>query len=55
MAGLMARVAYAGGASDEARVWLARGAIAPHDPDWSDLDPEGAPSLTSQRIGLCWS
>ena len=41
VAGLMARVAYAGGASDEARVWLARGAIAPHDPDWSDLDPEG--------------
>ena len=41
IAGLMARVAYAGGAVDEARVWLAQGASAPHEPDWSDLDPEG--------------
>ncbi|WP_374467810.1 heme biosynthesis protein HemY [Phenylobacterium sp.] len=41
IAGLMARVAYAGGRADEARVWLARGMSAPHEPDWSDLDPEG--------------
>ncbi|MCR5878276.1 heme biosynthesis HemY N-terminal domain-containing protein [Phenylobacterium sp. J367] len=41
IAGLMARVAYAGGRPDEARVWMARGMSAPHEPDWSDLDPEG--------------
>jgi HemY protein len=41
IAGLMARVAYDGGAPDEARVWLAKGMSAPHEPDWSDLDPEG--------------
>ena len=41
IAGLMARAAFAAGAVDEARVWLARGASAPHEPDWSDLDPEG--------------
>lgn len=41
IAGLMARVAFAAGDPDEARVWLARGASAPHEPDWSDLDPEG--------------
>jgi HemY protein len=40
-AGLLARVAYASGAPDEARVWMARGMSAPHEPDWSDLDPEG--------------
>jgi HemY protein len=39
--GLMARTAFAAGAPDEARVWLARGISAPHEPDWSDLDPEG--------------
>lgn len=39
--GLMARAAFAAGRSDEARVWLARGISAPHEPDWSDLDPEG--------------
>ncbi|MGA0606121.1 heme biosynthesis protein HemY [Phenylobacterium sp. VNQ135] len=39
--GLMARVAFAAGSPDEARVWLARGISAPHEPDWSDLDPEG--------------
>lgn len=39
--GLMARAAYAAGSPDEARVWLARGVSAPHEPDWSDLDPEG--------------
>ncbi len=41
IAGLMARVAYAGGGADEARMWMARGLAAPHEPDWSDLDPEG--------------
>jgi len=41
IAGLMARAAYAAGAVDEARVWLARGMNAPPEPDWSDLDPEG--------------
>ena len=40
-AGLMARVAAANGDSDEARAWIARGADAPQEPDWSDLDPEG--------------
>jgi uncharacterized membrane-anchored protein len=37
----MARVAYANGEADEARAWVARGAAAPQEPDWSDLDPEG--------------
>jgi HemY protein len=41
IAGLMARVAYASGEPDQSRVWLARGMSAPHEPDWSDLDPEG--------------
>jgi HemY protein len=40
-AGLLARVAYASGQPDEARVWMARGMSAPQEPDWSDLDPEG--------------
>lgn len=40
-AGLMARVAAANGEADEARAWIARGADAPQEPDWSDLDPEG--------------
>lgn len=41
IAGLMARAAYAAGAVDEARMWLAKGMSAPPEPDWSDLDPEG--------------
>lgn len=41
IAGLLARAAYAAGAVDEARVWLAQGMNAPPEPDWSDLDPEG--------------
>jgi HemY protein len=41
VAGLMARIAYAGAAPDEARAWIARAAGAPQEPDWSDLDPEG--------------
>ncbi|MFI4965371.1 MAG: heme biosynthesis HemY N-terminal domain-containing protein [Caulobacterales bacterium] len=41
IAGLRARVAFAGGQPDEARLWLAQGIQAPQEPDWSDLDPEG--------------
>ena len=41
LAGLFARVAFAAGAADEARAWIARAAGAPQEPDWSDLDPEG--------------
>ncbi len=39
--GLMARVAFADGAADEARAWMAQGLSAPNEPDWSDLDPAG--------------
>jgi HemY protein len=38
---LMARIAFAAAAADEARAWIARAAAAPQEPDWSDLDPEG--------------
>ena len=41
IAGLMARVTFAAGLPDEARVWMARGLSAPQEPDWSDLDPDG--------------
>jgi HemY protein len=41
IAGLRARVAFASGLPDEARLWLAQGMNAPMEPDWSDLDPEG--------------
>jgi HemY protein len=41
IAGLRARVAYACGQPDEARLWLAQGMNAPQEPAWSDLDPEG--------------
>ncbi|HYE46284.1 MAG TPA: heme biosynthesis HemY N-terminal domain-containing protein [Caulobacter sp.] len=41
LAGLFARAANAAGALDEARAWIARGAAAPQEADWSDLDPEG--------------
>ncbi len=41
IAGLQARSAYASAQPDEARLWLAKGAGAPQEPDWSDLDPEG--------------
>ena len=41
IAGLRARVAFASGQPDEARLWLAQGAGAAQEPDWSDLDPEG--------------
>jgi HemY protein len=41
LCGLMARVHFAAHRSDEARAWIARGASAPEELDWSDLDPEG--------------
>ena len=41
IAGLRARVAFASGLPDEARLWMAQGTHAPQEPDWSDLDPEG--------------
>jgi HemY protein len=41
LAGLRARIATAAGDRDEARAWIARGAGAPQEPDWSDLDPQG--------------
>jgi len=41
LAGLIARAAYAAGAPDDARLWMARGVSAPGEADWSDLDPEG--------------
>jgi HemY protein len=41
IAGLRARVAFASGQPDEARLWMAQGMSAPQEPDWSDLDPEG--------------
>jgi HemY protein len=41
LCGLFARAAWAQGAADEARAWIARGAQAAGEPDWSDLDPEG--------------
>ncbi|HEY2661477.1 MAG TPA: heme biosynthesis HemY N-terminal domain-containing protein [Caulobacteraceae bacterium] len=41
LCGLMARVAFAEGLADEARAWMTRGAAAPVEPDWSDLDPQG--------------
>jgi len=41
IAGLRARVAFAAGRPDEARMWMAHGVAAPQEPDWTDLDPEG--------------
>ncbi len=41
LCGLFARAAWAQGKADEARAWVARGAAAAQEPDWSDLDPEG--------------
>jgi HemY protein len=41
VAGLRARVAFAGARPDEARMWMAQGMTAVQEPDWSDLDPEG--------------
>jgi len=42
LCGLMARIAYAEGKTDEARAWMARGLGAPQEPDWTDIDPAGA-------------
>ncbi len=39
--GLMAQIAHAQGDADEARVRVREAAVAPGEPDWSDLDPEG--------------
>jgi HemY protein len=41
LAGLMARIANHRGEADEARAWVARGAGAPGEPDWSDIDATG--------------
>ncbi len=41
LCGLMARLSYGAGDTDQARVWMARGAAAPAEQDWSDIDPEG--------------
>ncbi|MFO1014051.1 MAG: heme biosynthesis HemY N-terminal domain-containing protein [Caulobacteraceae bacterium] len=41
LAGLFARVSMALANPDEARAWQAKGAAAPQEADWSDLDPEG--------------
>ncbi|MGI8840632.1 MAG: heme biosynthesis HemY N-terminal domain-containing protein, partial [Caulobacteraceae bacterium] len=41
LAGLMARVANAAGLRDEARAWIARGAAASREAEWSDIDPTG--------------
>jgi HemY protein len=41
LASLMARVANACGERDEARAWVVRGASAPEEPEWSDIDPAG--------------
>lgn len=41
LCGLMARLSYALGQPDEARVWMVRAGSAAQEADWSDLDPEG--------------
>jgi HemY protein len=41
LAGLMARIANARGDLDEARAWIARGAPAPVEAEWSDIDGAG--------------
>lgn len=41
LAGLNARAAYNAGDADGARVWMARGAGAVQEPEWSDIDPAG--------------
>ncbi len=59
LAGLRARIATVVGDRDEARAWSARGAEAPQEPDWSDLDPEGqAFAYTAAdwaRIAQAWA
>jgi HemY protein len=39
---LFAQVARGRGDENAVRTWLAQAAAAPREPDWSDLDPEGA-------------
>jgi HemY protein len=41
IAGLVARAAFAAGQTDEARLWLARGAGAAPEAAWSDIDADG--------------
>ena len=41
LAGLWARLSNAGGNVDGARAWMARGASAPQEPEWSDINPQG--------------
>lgn len=41
LCGLFAQAAQARGDMAEARRWVAQAALAPGEPDWSDLDPEG--------------
>ncbi|MCG8440924.1 MAG: heme biosynthesis protein HemY, partial [Caulobacterales bacterium] len=41
LCGLLAQVAQANGRAEEARAWVREAALAPGEPDWSDLDPEG--------------
>jgi HemY protein len=59
LCGLFARAAWAQGAADEARAWIARGAAAAQEPDWSDLDPEGRAFAYSQadwtRLVSTWA
>ncbi len=53
LAGLRARVASAAGDADEARAWVARGAGAPGEPAWSDIDP--ADGRAFAFAGADWS
>ena len=59
LAGLRARVAFASGRPDEARLWLTQGINAPQEPDWSDLDPEGRafayPAADWARLALAYA
>jgi HemY protein len=41
LAALHIRLSSLRGKTDEARAWATRGRVAPLEPDWSDLDPEG--------------
>lgn len=41
LAGLNARLAYGAGDADAARMWMARGAAAAQEAEWSDIDPSG--------------
>ncbi len=41
LCGLFARLAHGLGDADGARAWMAKGAVAAQEPDWSDIDPAG--------------